>query len=190
MGGTPIVTGVVLIFEAVIIWPLRSRFEGVANVVAEPLWDQSVSSRDASCGEELSGDSWTGLSAPLHPVGMHSVSGVMWVSLTLRVVLQTCLGVVVLLSHPSVKGWFLLALIFEHALEHSQLLFATILLLFNLDFKDPMRRLVKREKSSCRAAHVGGLGRSAGASCEHQTRGTVSVHQAHRVLVQTSAGLR
>merc|ERR1712136_724823 len=45
----------------------------------------------------------------------------------------------------SVKGGFLQALIVEHALEHSQLLFATILLLFNLDFKDPIRRLVKRE---------------------------------------------
>jgi len=145
IGGTPIVTGVVLIFEAVIIWPLRSRFESVANVVAEPLWDQRVSSRDASYSEDLSGDSMTGLSAPLHPIGMHSVSGVMWVTLTLRVVLQTCLGVIVLLSHPSVKGGFLQALIVEHALEHSQLLLATILLLFNPDFKDPIRRLVKRE---------------------------------------------
>jgi len=67
------------------------------------------------------------------------------ISLTVRVALQTVIAVAVDFSMISLEGGLLQGVIVEHMVEHSQLLVATLLLLFNGDVSKPAKRLLHGE---------------------------------------------
>jgi len=140
---TSLVTGLYLVLMLVIKWRL-TRAE--ANALNSE--DQSFRN-DASFEQQVSevpaGDAWSGLARPHRPVRLASVTATLWISLTVRVSLQTVLGLTVKFSMLTLEGGLLQSLIIEHMLEHSQLFVATLLLLFHDEVNKPAKCLVHGE---------------------------------------------
>jgi len=124
-----VITGFYLVLLLVLKWRL-TRAE--ANV---PNRDAQSSVADAQVFEAPSDQ----------PATLNSVTTTLWISLTVRVTLQTALGITIQFSMMSLEGGLLQSLIIEHILEHSQLIVATFALLFNDEVNDAAKSLLYGE---------------------------------------------
>lgn len=148
LAGAPLVSTVVLVFELVIVWPLRQRdecqrrFEPALLQVHDA---ETGPARQASDVETLPGCAGTGLARPSVGVTLRCTSRFLWVSLTVRAALQCTLNLVALASASATDGAFAQARVVSSLAEHSQLLVVTLILLFHDDFAAPIRRLIRRD---------------------------------------------
>jgi len=150
LAGAPWVSTVVLVFELVIVWPLRQRDEDCQRRFEPALLQvhhaETGPARQVSDGVEIvSGCPRTGLARPSVGVTLRCTSRFLWVSLTVRAALHCTLNFVAFASVSDTDGAFAQATVVSGLAEHLQLLVATLMLLFHDDFAAPIKRLIRRD---------------------------------------------